>query len=116
MKTVIVLLLCVLLFSPAMAYAETPDALITIVDIGLVRPVSLVATAIGTAAFLVAFPFALASGSVNDTAYALVGEPFEFTFTRAPGDFRMYSTIPTKPLKGEDVPKDVSQASKEDPQ
>ncbi len=116
MKTVIVLLLCVFLFSPAMAYAETPDALITIVDIGLVRPVSLVATAIGTAAFLVAFPFALASGSVSDTASALVAEPFEFTFARAPGDFRIYSTIPTKTLKGEDAPKDVSQVSKEDSQ
>ena len=111
MKTVIMLLLCVFLFHPAMAYAETPDALITIVDIGLVRPVSLVATAIGTAAFLVAFPFALASGSVNDTASSLVAEPFEFTFKRAPGDFRMYSTIPTKTLKGEESPKDIPNVS-----
>ena len=113
MKTVIILLLCMFLFHPVAAYAETPDALITIVDIGLVRPVSLVATAIGTAAFVVAFPFALASGSVHTTASSLVGEPFDFTFKRAPGDFRMYSTIPTKTLKGEEPPKDRQKAPEE---
>ena len=57
------------------------------VDVLLIRPVSLVATVLGTALFVVALPFSIPSGSVKMTAKKLIVEPFKFTFTRPLGKF-----------------------------
>jgi hypothetical protein len=57
-----------------------------IADVLLVRPVSLAATVIGTAIFIVALPFSIPSGSVGLTAQTLIAEPFQYTFTRPLGD------------------------------
>lgn len=57
-------------------------------DLLLVRPLSLVGTVIGTAAFIVSLPFTLPSGSVGEAGHELVGKPFEYTFNRPLGDFR----------------------------
>lgn len=54
-------------------------------DLIAVRPLGLVATILGAATFLVALPFTIPSGSVGSSAKVLIGEPFQYTFTRPLG-------------------------------
>jgi hypothetical protein len=56
-------------------------------DVLIVRPLTLVATAVGTAVFVVGLLFSIPSGSVDYTAQKLIVEPFKYTFTRPVGDF-----------------------------
>ncbi len=53
----------------------------------VVRPLGLAAIVVGSAAFIVALPFAAATGDVNLVARKLVAEPFRYTFVRPFGDF-----------------------------
>jgi len=71
---------------PALAKdgAGAPDM---IVDVLIVRPVGLVSIVIGTAAFIVALPFAITSGTVKPVAQTLVACPFTLTFKRPLGDY-----------------------------
>jgi hypothetical protein len=55
--------------------------------VALVRPGCFLATIVGSAVFVVALPFAAASGSVKSTADTLVLGPANATFTRPVGDF-----------------------------
>ncbi len=77
--------------APALA-AETPDGMVVIADVLLVRPVSLAAVVIGSAMWVVALPFSIPSGSVGVASEALVAEPFRYTFTRPVGDFSQNRT------------------------
>jgi hypothetical protein len=77
-------------------------------DILLVRPVSLAATVVGTAVFIVSLPFSIPSKSVGTTAQALVVEPFNYTFTRPIGEFRgegMRGKAPSRELQSPAVEK-----------
>jgi hypothetical protein len=67
--------------------ADDETAVASICDVTLVRPGCFVATVIGSAFFIVALPFAVASGSVRKTADTLVVQPAQATFTRPVGDF-----------------------------
>jgi len=58
-----------------------------ILDLVITRPFGLVATVVGTAAFVVALPFTIPSGSVKETADALVKRPIIYTFDRPLGEF-----------------------------
>jgi hypothetical protein len=55
-------------------------------DVLVVRPASFIATVLGTAIFVVSLPIAAISGSVDDTAEALVFTPGRATFTRPVGE------------------------------
>ncbi|HEX7863274.1 MAG TPA: hypothetical protein VF773_23300 [Verrucomicrobiae bacterium] len=55
-------------------------------DIIVVRPVSFVATILGTALFVVSLPFTALSDSVPNAAEALVAVPARNTFTRPVGE------------------------------
>jgi hypothetical protein len=89
MKTmVLVLIACFLLFNTAPALADFDEAFLAVGDLVLARPGGLVALAIGSAAFIVALPFAATSGSIKQAADTLVMGPFNFTFTRPVGDFQ----------------------------
>jgi len=55
-------------------------------DVLVVRPASFIATVLGTAIFVVALPVAAISGSVDETAEALVLTPGRATFTRPMGE------------------------------
>jgi len=74
---------------PAMAEGGSAgDASVKMtVDAILGRPLGLAATAVGTALFIVALPFAALGGNVKPVAQTLVVDPFKFTFTRPLGDF-----------------------------
>lgn len=64
-----------------------PDPGAMIMDLIIVRPVSLVALALGTGMSIVATPVALASGSTGAVYERLVVEPFNFTVRRPLGEF-----------------------------
>lgn len=67
--------------------ADDETVIASIADVTVVRPGCLAATVIGSAFFIVALPFAAASGSVKETANTLVVQPAQATFTRPIGDF-----------------------------
>lgn len=62
------------------------------VDLVIVRPISIVATVVGAVGFVVALPFTVPSGSVDEAARSLVAAPFEYTFNRPLGDFERCGT------------------------
>jgi hypothetical protein len=57
------------------------------VDVLIVRPLTLVATVVGTGIFIVGLLFSIPSQTVGYTAQKLIVEPFKFTFTRPVGEF-----------------------------
>ena len=90
MKTKLVTTMCALaigMCSINYASATEDKAATAAFDAIVVRPVSFVATVLGTAAFVVSLPVAAVSKSVKQTANALVVTPGRLTFTRPIGDF-----------------------------
>ena len=74
---------------------ERPGSGAMVIDVP-VRVLSLGLIVVSTTIFIVALPFALASGSTGDAWDALVIEPFEFTFTRPLGKFEDWrSDVPS---------------------
>ena len=67
--------------------AERPSPAAMLVDGVVVRPLGLVATAVGAVAWVVTLPFSAIAGSVGDAGDALVKEPARFTFRRPMGVF-----------------------------
>lgn len=57
-------------------------------DAVVVRPLMLVTTALGTAAFVVTLPFSLLGGNVSEAGEKLVTGPARYTFLRPLGDMR----------------------------
>lgn len=86
-KTVILFLTLTLILTSTPVFAAETDGFIVIMDIVIARPFGFAALVIGSAFFVVAFPFAAMSKNTSKTADTLVGEPFRFTFVRPPGDF-----------------------------
>ena len=78
---------------------ERPDSGAMIIDVPI-RVLSLGLTVFSTVIFIVALPFALASGSTEDAWDALVVEPFEFTFTRPLGQFEDWRSDVSSAEKG----------------
>jgi len=101
-KIVVLLTLCFLCLTSTAAFAQIDDGLITIGDLVVSRPVGIVVTVVGGALFVVSLPFALASGSVKETADVLVEQPFRFTFERPLGDFKEYRSYGSYEKKGKD--------------
>lgn len=89
MKRIVVMLIITmtLVFAFSASASASQQAAEIIADVVLVRPVSLAAVIVGTALFIVALPFSAPSGSVSETAQALVATPFRYTFARPIGDF-----------------------------
>ena len=102
----ILIAICIIMTSvPALGNDQAFEAT---VDILLVRPVSLAATVVGTAVFIVSLPFSIPSKSVGATAQTLVVEPFNYTFTRPIGGFsgeRMRGKAPSREVQSPAVEK-----------
>lgn len=93
---VVVMALGLGLAGPAAAiddYADpgTPSAAAMGVDMILVRPVSLAATAVGAGLFVVSLPFSLLGMNPGDAGNRLVVEPGKYTFVRPLGNFQASS-------------------------
>lgn len=57
-----------------------------VLDLLILRPLGLLATGLGSAAFVVALPFTLPGGNAGETACELVRSPFAYTFSRPLGE------------------------------
>ena len=55
-------------------------------DALIVRPLGLLATALGAVLYLVALPYSILGGNHKETQQKLVKEPYQFTFERPLGD------------------------------
>jgi len=66
----------------------TPTAEAVVADVVVARPACFIATVLGSAAFVVALPFAAMSKSVDKTANTLVVAPANLTFKRPVGDLK----------------------------
>jgi len=64
---------------------ESPNAGVMAADLVIARPVGVVITVAGTAAFLVSLPFTLLAGNASDAAETLMIKPAETTFVRCLG-------------------------------
>ncbi len=57
------------------------------IDALAVRPLGLIATALGTGIFLLSLPFSVLGGNVDQAARSLVVAPAHFTFVRPLGEY-----------------------------
>jgi hypothetical protein len=76
--------------APPVVWAEEeadPAGTEIIFDLAIARPLGFAGLAVGTTVFIASFPFAVAVGRVEDTANALVAEPYNFTFVRDLGKY-----------------------------
>jgi hypothetical protein len=89
MKTKLFTMICIGLvgFGSINTSRASQDPLDVVGDVALARPGCFLATIFGSVVFVVALPFAAASGTVKETADTLVVTPAKATFTRPLGDF-----------------------------
>ena len=67
--------------------AEDPGGGAMLFDFAVVRPVGLIATALGSVAFVLSLPFSALGDNVDTASEKLVKEPAAFTFSRPLGVF-----------------------------
>lgn len=67
--------------------AEDPSGGAMIFDAVVVRPVGIVATAVGCVFFVVSSPFSALGGNIDTAGEKLVKDPANFTFKRPLGEF-----------------------------
>jgi len=73
--------------NPEYFEAEEPGAGLMMWDLVAVRPFSIAASVIGSAFFIVSYPFAALGGNADVAGEKLVKEPFRYTFKRPLGEF-----------------------------
>ncbi len=90
LKQTMVILVSLLMFTlPMHSHAEeifeTPSAIEMMLDGLVVRPITLVATVLGTALWVVTLPFSLLGGNAGDAAENFILVPARATFIRCLG-------------------------------
>jgi len=85
-----ILLIMVMLFSSAPAFAASSDidAVDVVIDTAILRPLGIVSTVLGSAFFIVSLPFAAITSSVGTSYEVLVKDPFVYTFRRPLGQIK----------------------------
>lgn len=73
--------------SPEYFEAEKPGAGMMMWDLVAVRPFSIAASVVGSAFFIVSWPFSALGGNDDVAGEKLVKEPFRYTFKRPLGEF-----------------------------
>ena len=94
-KTLILMTVASLLIIPfgstamAQEYFETeePSGGAMMFDLAVVRPVGIVATAVGCVFFIVSSPFSALGGNIDTAGEKLVKDPVAYTFKRPLGEF-----------------------------
>lgn len=80
-----------LISSPAYAQGssdkENPDSGKMAFDLLLMRPFGMIATVLGSAAFVVSLPFSFMGGNVEPAYEKMIEDPASYTFNRPLGDF-----------------------------
>jgi hypothetical protein len=72
--------------SQLLAQTQSPSGSDMFVDLVITRPLGLLGVVAGSAAFVIALPFTIPSGSVGRSAEELVKKPLRFTFKRPLGE------------------------------
>ena len=67
--------------------AEKPEGGEMIFDAVIVRPIGIIATAVGSVFFVLSLPFSAAGDNVDAASEELVKRPARFTFKRPLGEF-----------------------------
>ena len=67
--------------------AENPSGGAMMFDLFVVRPVALVATAVGAVTFVLSWPFSALGDNTDAAGQKLVKEPAAYTFKRPLGEF-----------------------------
>ncbi len=94
-ESTVVLLVGLMVFIPFQVAADPANALIEstpniesmLVDLFFARPLGLVVTVVGTAAFIVSLPFSALGGNTRIAYQKMVEDPGRFTFKRPLGQF-----------------------------
>ena len=81
----VALMLAPSVFAQSSSIDEKPNAFAMAGDLVVARPIGLVMTAVGGAAFIVSLPFTALAGSVSESAESLVLGPAKETFVRCLG-------------------------------
>jgi hypothetical protein len=66
-------------------YEDEPDAAEMLADALIVRPMTLVASAVGAVGWVLSLPFTIPGGNVGEVGRKAVAEPLEYTFLRPVG-------------------------------
>jgi len=66
---------------------EEPSGGAMMFDLAVVRPVGIVATAVGCVFFIVSSPFSALGGNIDTASEKLVKDPVAYTFKRPLGEF-----------------------------
>ena len=67
--------------------AEEPEGAEMIYDALIVRPIGMIATAVGSIFFVLSLPFSVAGDNVDSASEELVKKPARYTFKRPLGEF-----------------------------
>lgn len=94
-KSLIIALIATLVIipfaSPALSQeyfeAEDPSGASMLFDTVMVRPIGMLATAVGAVFFVVSWPFSAMGDNVDEAGEKLVKAPARFTFKRPLGEF-----------------------------
>ena len=91
-RGIIIAILLGFVGAPPMAWAQDdiidePTGTDITFDLMIARPLGFASTALGASLFVVTLPFAVATGSADNTAKALVAKPYKFTFVRDLGEY-----------------------------
>jgi hypothetical protein len=94
-KSVVVFMISVLLITPFASTAlaeeyferEDPSGGMMIFDFVVVRPIGIVATAVGSVFYVISLPFSLLGDNSGEAGQMLVKEPAAYTFKRPLGEF-----------------------------
>jgi len=89
-KLLSILLVTIMLFSAAPAFAASSDidATDVVIDAIFLRPLGLVSTAFGSIFFVATLPISAITSSVGTTFDLLVEDPFVYTFRRPLGQIK----------------------------
>jgi hypothetical protein len=64
---------------------DEPTAGAMVADLLVARPLTLVATVVGAAGWVISLPFTLIGGNTGEAGERMVAEPFRYTFARPLG-------------------------------
>lgn len=77
-----------MVFVPGAGAESAPSFPDIVCDLVLMRPVCMVGLGIGLVVTVVAAPFALPTGTMDQVSQTLIVEPFDYTFVRPLGDWQ----------------------------
>jgi hypothetical protein len=94
-KSLVIFMISMLLIAPLASTAlaeefferQDPSGGMMIFDFVIIRPIGIVATAVGSIFWVISLPFSLLGGNSVEAGKALMKEPADYTFKRPLGEF-----------------------------